>query len=102
MADVDAAREIRRAVDTGKVIFGSKVSLKNVLLSKGKLLVIASNTPKEQLENMKHISNVSGIPIYEYEGTGLELGRICGKPFVITSLLVLEQGKSKVTMISKQ
>jgi hypothetical protein len=41
-------------------------------------------------------SKMFGIPVFEFPGKGLELGSVCGKPFSIATLLVLDAGKSKV------
>lgn len=97
-----ASREIRRAVDTGKVLFGTRQGEYHIKQGKGKLLVLTQNTPIYTTEKMNHIAGIAEIPIYTFGGTGLELGEVCGKPFVVSSLLVLDVGKSKVTDLVKE
>ena len=99
---MDISREIRRAVDTGKVTFGVKQAEKNVLKSVAELIIISSNTPFRQLERIKHLCGVSEVPVYEFEGTGLTLGGVCGKPFVISVLCIEKIGKSKVMEAVKE
>lgn len=95
-------KEIRRAVDTGRVDFGYRSSEKNVLNGKGKLLVVSKELPKEKKERLNYISKLSEIPVFEANQTPLKLGSICGKPFPITSMVVLEKGKSKILSIASQ
>lgn len=93
---VDANKEIRRAVDTGKVAFGYKEAQKKMLAGQGEMLIVAKNMPKNEKETIKHTAAVEGKKVYEYSDTGLVLGSICGKPFVVSAMLILEAGKSKV------
>tara|TARA_Y100000310_G_scaffold345821_1_gene470499 strand:- start:5814 stop:6116 length:303 start_codon:yes stop_codon:yes gene_type:complete len=93
---VDVNREIRRAVDTGTVLFGVKEAEKSVLKATAKLIVISSNTPAQLKERLQQLCGVSQIPILEFEGNGLALGNICGKPFVVSVLGVEKEGKSKI------
>jgi large subunit ribosomal protein L30e len=97
-----ASREIRRAVDTGKVLFGTRQGEYSVKQGKGKLLILTKNTPVYTAEKMQHIASISEIPVYTFQGTGLELGEVCGKPFVVSSLLVLDVGKSKVADLTEK
>lgn len=102
MDTAEAGKEIRRAVDTGNVLFGARESAYALKHGEGQLMVLAKNTPKLVLENLTHIAALAEIPIYTYAGTGLELGSVCGKPYVISTLLVLDEGKSKVTTLASQ
>ena len=95
---VDFNREIRRAVDTGKVIFGTKQGEKSLLTGKAKLMVIAANTPDLSRERFMHLAKIAGVPCISFEGSGLQLGGVCGKPFSILIMSVEDAGKS--TLIS--
>jgi large subunit ribosomal protein L30e len=96
---MDANTEIRRAVDTGKVTFGTKESEYSLKLGEGQILILSQNTPLLTIEKLTHLAALSNVPVYRFAGNGLELGSVCGKPFVISSLLVLDQGKSKASEI---
>ena len=93
---VDIGKEIRRAVDTGKVVFGSKQSEKSILVGKSRLLIIASNVPELLKESMVHKAEIAGTPYLSFDGTGMQLGSICGKPFGILLMSVEEPGKSTI------
>jgi large subunit ribosomal protein L30e len=93
---VDLGKEIRRAVDTGKVVFGAKQTEKSLLVGKSKLVIIASNAPELVMEKANHQAVVGGIPYVRFDGTGLQLGSICGKPFGILMMSIEDPGKSTV------
>lgn len=101
MDHAEAGKEIRRAVDTGKVEFGTKESVHALRHGEGQLLVIAQNTPELVVEDLKHLAKLAEIPVYLFAGNGHELGSVCGKPFVISTLLVREEGKSKVLVLGQ-
>lgn len=97
--NIDVSKEIRRAVDTGKVMFGYRSAEKSILKGKGEIVIISKNCPKRLSERIRQVSQTGKIPLFEFDGTGLELGSICGKPFLISTILVLDTGKSKVLEI---
>ena len=65
---MDVDRGIRVAVDTGDVTLGSEKSIQSLKLGKGQLVVVASNAPKEILEDVEYYANLSEIPslVYDY------------------------------------
>ncbi len=98
---VDEKREIRRAVDTGKVLFGVRQSEKALLTGSAKLIVFSSNTVENVKEKLIQLGKVAGIPHYEFGEPASALGSICGKPFVISALTIENVGKSKVLDLVK-
>ena len=94
MADLDKALAI--AVKTGKVLFGADSTLKSAMTGKVRLIAIASNSPKALQETLGYHCKLSKIPFIIYPRTSLELGRICGKPFVVSALAIREPGDSDI------
>ena len=94
--DVEANKEIRRAVDTGSVTFGTKVARKKILAGEGQMVIVSNNLPTNEKETLKQLVTIEGKKFYEYSDTGLVLGSVCGKPFTISVMVVLDAGKSKV------
>jgi len=92
-------RGIRIAVDTGDVILGSEKSIQSLKLGKGQLTVVARNSPKEILEDIEYHSKLSEIPVHIHEGTSVELGSVCGKPFSVATLLIKNPGDSTILEI---
>lgn len=93
---MDIAREIRRAVDTGKVLFGVRQSERSVLKGVAELIVISDNAPQRVRDRIKRLCSVGSVPVLEFRGSGLTLGGACGKPFVVSVLCIEKPGKSRV------
>lgn len=96
---MEEGKEIRRAVDTGKVIFGKDKSLKALKLGHAKLVIVSSNCPREVLADVKRYAELAGIPFHIYGGDSAELGLTCGKPFLVSVLAILDPGTSGVLSI---
>lgn len=99
---MDASKEIRRAADTGRVFYGYRQTERSVLKGDGKLVIVSRNLPCEQEERLRHIAALSGIPVYAFEGTALQLGSVCGKPFPVSVMLVADAGKSAVDALAEK
>ena len=93
---MDAREEIRRAVETGKVILGSRQTLRLLKLGKGKLVIVASNCPKELREAVEYYCKLTGIKLYPFPGGSVELGVVVGKPYPVSLMTVIEPGDSRV------
>jgi len=93
---VDLNKEIRRAVDTGKVEFGLKTCHKRLAKGEGELIIVSANMPIADKERLQHLANVNSKKFITVAENGLVLGSICGKPFVISAMIVMDAGKSKI------
>ncbi len=89
---MDIIAAIKRILKTGKVEYGKNKTINNILTGKAKAVIITSNTPKEAKEDIKNYANQAGVTLIEFPGTSLELGEVCGKPFLVSSLTVLNEG----------
>lgn len=98
---VDANKEIRRAVDTGKTKMGIRESEKSIISGKAKLAIISENIPKDVSERLISLSKTAEVPFYMYKGTSLSLGSVCGKPHSIAAMTIEDTGKSKVLELAK-
>jgi len=91
---MDVAKSVRLAVDSGKVELGFKKALKTSLNGGAKVIVIAANCPGKS--RLKEYCEKSKIPLLEFQGNGMELGAVCGKPFSISALSVVDILKKAV------
>ncbi len=98
---VDINKEIRQAVDSGKVILGRDKSLKAVKLGHAKLVIVASNCQSEVLVDIKRYGGLANIPVHIFGRDSAELGVACGKPFLISVLAVLEPGNSNILSLGE-
>lgn len=96
---MDVDRGIRVAVDTGDVTLGSEKSIQSLKLGKGQLVVVAQNSPNEILEDVEYYSKLSEIPVHTFQGTSVELGSVCGKPFTVATLVINDPGDSTILEI---
>ncbi|MEM2934868.1 MAG: 50S ribosomal protein L30e [Candidatus Thermoplasmatota archaeon] len=83
-------KELLRAVKTGKVIFGSKMVIKKI--EDAKAIVISSDC----IEKEKIMNIAKDKPVYIYNGNNIELGNVCEKPFGISALAIIDEGKSGI------
>ncbi len=88
-------KSIRSAVDSGNVILGTKKTLNLVMSGGAKYVVVAENCEKNAKEDLRRYAEISGIDVQEYSGSSVELGEVCGKPFVVSMLAVLDGADSK-------
>lgn len=91
---------VRLAVESGKVEFGAR---SGIAASDGaKLFVVASNTPKEFRVKIEKLASSSKVPVIDFEGSTMELGSVCGKPFPVSVLSVFELGSSNIMDFAKK
>jgi len=89
------------AAENGKVEFGARNGRIFALRGGAKLLIIASNCPPELREDLKQLTAKSGVPVYFSELTSLEMGSVCGRPFPISVLSVIDAGNSEVLALAE-
>jgi len=94
--------ELKMLLKTGKVEFGSKKAIKAAKLWKAKMIILAKNAPPEVRKDIEYYAELSNIPVYIYDGTGVELGTLCGKPFIISAITVLDPGDSKILELTSE
>ena len=94
--------QIRRAMETGKVVLGYRGSEKSVLNGRAKLIILAANAPREQADRIRYLAKIGGVPVYSFRGTTLELGQVCGKPFTVSVLAVEDAGDSSILEVVKE
>ncbi len=89
-------RAIRSAVETGKVTIGQRETLRSVKNKETKLVIVAENCPRDLREDLEYYAKIMKVDIYEFKGTSLELGSVCGKPYVISMLGIIDEGESNI------
>lgn len=99
---MDVNRALRSAAQTGKVLLGSKETMKAVETKKAKLVVLASNAPKADAEKVESLAKKNKVPVYTFSGNNTELGPACGKPFSVAVLSVLDAGESDVLALARE
>ncbi len=98
---MDIQKSIRMAVDSGKVEFGERSGRRFALKGGAKLILISKNCPKERRDNLAYLCDKSKISYLSLEFTSLEIGSICGKPYSISVLSIIEPGNSDILEVKK-
>jgi len=93
---IDINKAIATTVRTGKVLFGANNAIKNAKVGKAKLIIVASNCPQEIRKDIEYYCGLSDVPIVIYNGTSIDLGAVCGKPFMVSALTIREPGDSDI------
>lgn len=90
---MDLAHALKVALQTGKVKVGLTETIESARAKKARLIIVATSCPEKKL-----VTNATyeKVPVYHYEGTAVELGAACGRPFPISALAILEPGSSAI------
>ncbi len=89
---INVDKSLIKAVKTGKVIIGANRTIDAAAEGTAKMVILASNCP----EDIKQKVQATNVPVLEYEGTSVELGPVCGKPFTIAAMAILDVGESDI------
>lgn len=92
----DFQNDIRLAVDSGKTELGFRRVVKSILSTKAKLVVVATKNKPESLQEVMHLAKLAGTKLMTFEGNGMELGAVCGMPFSVSMLAILDAGNSNI------
>jgi len=88
--------EMKRAISTGKVLLGSRSILREVRLGRAELVMISSNCPQNLKEKVMRLAGLSKIPVIQHSKTGVDLGTLCGKPFIVSGIVIKDTGDSRI------
>ncbi|MDE1856088.1 MAG: 50S ribosomal protein L30e [Candidatus Micrarchaeota archaeon] len=92
----DLGNDIRLAVDTGKVALGANEVSKAISEDKAKLVVIAEKGKKQVVDDLVHTCNVASVKMLKYKDSSLQLGTVCGRPYPVNAVAILEPGNSNI------
>ncbi len=87
---VDITRALKAAITTGKVEFGVDQTEKAIKSGKAQMIILARNCPSEKLTSEQNVK------VHVYSGNNMELGALCGKPFSVSALAVIDKGTSNI------
>ena len=90
---MDLAHALKVALETGKVEIGLTETLASAEGKRAKVVIVAKSCPEKRLTGERRLGTV---PIYHYEGSAIELGAACGKPFPISALAIVDPGSSAI------
>ena len=97
MSETSLESELYLALKSGSVVIGARKVIKQLKTGdKPKLVILASNAPPDISQEVKYLTRISGVPLYEYPGKSLDLGRAFKKPFFVSVAAIMDEGESRV------
>ena len=99
----DEGKEINVAVKTGKILLGARSVTREISMGDLKLIVLSYNAPAEVKDEIALLNNclATPIPVYNSTNSSWDLGAICGKPFWVSVLGVLDAGDSSILQVAE-
>jgi large subunit ribosomal protein L30e len=83
---------IKDAVAADKYNSGVKEVLQSVKGSK--LIIVSKSVNSDDRAKLEEQAKTANVAVYEYPGTSIQLGKLCNKPFRITTI-ALKAGTAK-------
>jgi len=99
---IDVNKAIATVVKTGKVLFGINNAARSAKLGRAKLILLASNCPQDMIDDITYYANFSDLPVVIYKGSSIDLGIVCGKPFMVSALTIREPGDSDILRLTEK
>ena len=96
---MDINKALRTAINTGDVRIGLNETRKAIADGKARLVIVSSNIQEENLTSLKKDAKTA---FYSFNGTNMDLGFACGKPFSISVMTVLKPGESDVLALKDE
>jgi large subunit ribosomal protein L30e len=95
---MDFNASLRRAIKTGNVILGQNNTEKCIKEGKAQIVVVAQNCPEKFRSQLGTYQNLF---VHTFEGTSVALGKACGKPFMVSTLAVVDPGESDLLSLKR-
>ncbi len=90
---MDFNSSLSRALKTGRVVLGPVGTAKCINEGNAQMIVVAANCPA----NFKtKITKNKNSFIHTFEGSSTALGNVCGKPFSVSTLAIINPGESDI------
>merc|ERR1712110_1344489 len=79
---------LQLVMKSGKYCLGYRQTLRKLRASKGKLIILSSNTPALRRSEIEYYAMLSKTGVHHYSGNNIELGTACGKYFRVGCLCI--------------
>ncbi len=88
--------DIRLAVDSGITEIGANRVLKSIRDNTAKLVIMAEKGKKESILEVEHLAKITKTKVIALSETPAGLGAICGKPYPVSMISIIEPGHSGI------
>jgi len=93
-------KALKDASKEDKLTIGSKQVLNS--LSDSKLIVLSNSVSKEMSEKIQENAKKDKVPLVNFEGTSISLGKLCGLQFRISTLSFKSLTDANIKSILKE
>ena len=90
---MDLAHALKVALETGTVRVGLTETRAALKGQKARLVIVARTCPDPKLISERKVGKT---PVFHYEGTAVDLGQACGRPYPISAMAILDPGSSAI------
>src|ERR671917_861160 len=88
---------IKNAIAADKYKSGVKEVLQSVKGSK--LIIVSRSIDPEYRKKLEDQAKSTNVTIYEYSGTSMQLGKLCNKPYRITTIAIKSGTADEISAI---
>jgi large subunit ribosomal protein L30e len=91
---MDLTDIIKTRTKENRVILGYNTVMKSIKNGNPELIVVANNLPDDRRKIIEHNAKIAKIELKEYSNDSVNLGLVCGKPFIV-SVLAIKRSKKE-------
>lgn len=91
---------IKDAIEDGKYAFGTKEAISTIKNTKA--IVLSKSIDGETLEKIQEAAKGSKVPTLNFNGSSVELGRLCGTQFRISAVSLKTLSDTNLKAITKE
>ncbi|MGI0088795.1 MAG: ribosomal L7Ae/L30e/S12e/Gadd45 family protein [Nitrosopumilaceae archaeon] len=91
---------IKDAMEDNKCLLGAKEVVGS--MKDSKLVVLSESVPKNMLQKMQETAKNSKVPVLNFKGSSVTLGRLCGTQFRISVLSLKTLSETNLKSILKE
>jgi large subunit ribosomal protein L30e len=96
----ELAKIIKDAISSNKCNIGSKEVLHSA--KNAKLIVCSNSLSKDAKKKIEETASSARIPVYNFNDTSVQLGRLCNKPFRISVISVDTASDSDLSAVLEE
>jgi large subunit ribosomal protein L30e len=91
---------IKDAMEDGKYSFGTKQAISTIKNSK--VVVLSNSVPEKVIEKIQEVATSSKVPTLNYNGSSVELGRLCGTQYRVSALSLKTLSDTNLKALTKE
>ncbi|MBN2250931.1 MAG: 50S ribosomal protein L30e [Candidatus Altiarchaeota archaeon] len=90
----DIRGDMGTVIKTGKILTGHNNVVSALLMGNPKLVLVSGNCALDVKERLVYYSRLSETPCMVMKESSVEVGSVCGKPFPVSVVAVMDEGES--------